>query len=174
MIYIVRHGQTDINKEGRYCGRMDVDLNETGIKEAHILKEKLAGINFDIVFCSPLKRAIETAKIITDHKLIIDDRLIERNNGKIEGMNKNNIPKDVNFNSDDDKYGIEKISLFRGRIYSFINDILEKYPGKEVLVVTHAGVGIYVKCFFDGDPEDGDYAKYKLENCGVAKYKNKG
>ena len=43
-IYIVRHGQTDYNVNGRYGGRLDVPLNETGIKEAYVVKEKLKDI----------------------------------------------------------------------------------------------------------------------------------
>ena len=78
MIYVVRHGQTDWNLEGRFQGRIDIPLNEKGKSQAKKTKEKLEGIKFDKVFSSPLKRALETAKIITDEPIDIDDRIIER------------------------------------------------------------------------------------------------
>ena len=64
MIYIVRHGQTDYNVEGRYGGRIDVNLNEKGINQALEIKNNLQGKKFDVVISSPLSRAITTAKII--------------------------------------------------------------------------------------------------------------
>ena len=173
MIYIVRHGQTDYNKEGRYGGRIDSDLNEEGIREANLLKEELSNISFDLVFCSPLTRTHHTAKIITNHDIIFDERLLERDNGKLDGMLKKDVPKDIDFNSEDNPYGIESIKHFRNRVDSFLNDITSKYPDKNILVVTHAGVSIYTKCYFDGEPKDGNYLSYKLKNCGIAKYENK-
>ena len=66
MIYIVRHGQTDWNVEGRNQGRTDIELNETGIKQAEEIAKKLEGKKFDMVFSSPLKRAYKTAQIISN------------------------------------------------------------------------------------------------------------
>lgn len=81
MIYIVRHGETDWNKEGKLQGHTDTELNDTGRKQALILKDKLQNIHFDKVFVSPLKRTRQTAEIITKSPQIIDSRIIERNNG---------------------------------------------------------------------------------------------
>ena len=61
MIIVVRHGQTDWNLEKRYQGRMDIELNGTGIKQATEISLKLSNIKFDKVFSSPLKRAYATA-----------------------------------------------------------------------------------------------------------------
>ncbi len=91
IIYIVRHGQTDYNVEGRYGGRIDVPLNDTGIKQAQELHEKLKDIKFDLVYSSPLQRAIKTAEIICDNEIIKDDRIIERDNGELEGKLKTEI-----------------------------------------------------------------------------------
>ena len=116
MIYIVRHGQTDYNINGRYGGRLDIPLNDKVIEEAYELKEKLKDIDFDIVYSSPLKRAVQTANIITDKELILDDRIIERNNGLLEGKLKSEVEQ-VDFNNPDEKrYNIENIIDFRNRI----------------------------------------------------------
>lgn len=173
MIYIVRHGQTDWNVEGRNQGRTDIELNETGIKQAKETATKLKGKKFDMVFSSPLKRAYKTAQIICNNNIIVDDRLIERCNGSLEGKLKSEYEGKVNFaDPNENKYGIETLTEFRKRIYDFFSDILTKYPQKEILVVTHAGVSIYAKCFFEGEPQDGNYSKYKLKNCEVLQYDN--
>lgn len=173
MIYVVRHGQTDWNLEGRFQGRMDIELNENGRNQAQRTKEKLEGIKFDKVFSSPLKRAFETAKIITDESIEIDDRIIERCNGQLEGKLKTECKNMVDFTDENEqKLGIESLSDFRGRITEFFDELGEKYAGKNVLVVTHAGVSIYVRCYFEGEPKDGNYNNYKLKNCEVLEYDN--
>lgn len=172
MIYIVRHGQTDYNLEGRYAGRIDVELNEKGIEQANIIKEALKNIHFDMVFSSPLKRALTTASIITNNEIIVDNRIIERSNGKLEGKLKTEINDDIDFNDPNlTKYNIENINDFRNRIYNFFDEIT-KYKDKNILVVTHAGVGIYARCYFEGEPINNDYSKYKIKNCEVIKYNN--
>ena len=169
-IYIVRHGQTDYNVNGRYGGRLDVPLNDVGIKQAYELKEKLKNIKFDRVYSSPLKRAYDTAKIITDDKIIIDDRIQERSNGKLEGKLKSEINEVIDFNDPNEKrYNIESIGDFRKRIDSFLDDITMSNEGT-VLIVTHAGVGIYMRCYFGGEPLDGNYSSYKIGNCEVIRY----
>ena len=170
MIYIVRHGQTDYNLEGRYAGRLDVELNNKGIEQANMIKEELKNIDFDKVFSSPLKRAYQTASIITDKDIIVDDRIIERSNGDLEGKLKSEINEIIDFNDPNlNKYNIENINDFRNRIYNFFDEII-KYKDKNILVVTHAGVGIYARCYFEGEPLNNDYSKYKIKNCEVIKY----
>ena len=76
-IYTVRHGQTEWNKKGLYQGKTDVPLNEEGKKQAMLVKEKLKDKKIDLIISSPLKRAKETAEIISDGKIkIITDSLI--------------------------------------------------------------------------------------------------
>ena len=84
MIYIVRHGQTNWNLEGRNQGRIDIELNEKGIQQAELTSEKLENIKFDKVFSSPLKRAYKTAQVICEkigideNEIIVDERKIGR------------------------------------------------------------------------------------------------
>lgn len=173
MIYIVRHGETSWNVEGRNQGRTDIELNAIGIKQAEETAKKLKGKNFDMVFSSPLKRAYKTAQIIWKGDIILDERLIERCNGELEGKLKSEYEGLVNFaDSNEYRYGIEPLIDFRNRITNFFDDILLKYPGKDILVVTHAGISIYAKCYFEGEPSDGNYSKYKLKNCEVLQYPN--
>lgn len=174
MIYIVRHGQTNWNVEGRYAGRIDVELNDRGRKQAQEIREKLKEVTLDAVISSPLIRAQETAKIISNRDTVdVDERIIERCNGDLEGMLKVDAPKDIDFNDPNEtRYNIENIVDFKERIYDFFEEIKEKYKGKNVLIVTHAGVSIYCRCFFEGEPSDGNYMNYRLNNCEVLEYDN--
>ena len=173
MIYFVRHGQTEWNKIGKMQGHKDIELNAEGKAQAQIVKEKLQGVKFDMVFSSPLKRARETAQIISNQDIVIDDRLIERYNGELEGKFKNEIEVFPDFNDPNDtRFGIESLDSFRGRINSFLTEIMEKYKGKNILVATHAGVCLYVRCYFEGEPKGNLYESYKLKNCEVLSYEN--
>lgn len=172
MIYIVRHGQTNDNVIGRYSSK-NTELNEKGIEQAINIREKLKDIKFDIVISSPLKRAIKTAEIICNNKIIKDERISERNNGELEGKLKTEIKEKINFNDPKEKrYNIENINNFRKRINNFFQEITRNYKGKNILIVTHAGVGIYARCFFEGEPITGNYLDYKLINCAYLKYNN--
>ncbi len=180
MIYIVRHGQTNWNLEGRNQGRIDIELNEKGIQQAEITSEKLKNIKFNKVFSSPLKRAYKTAQIICkncgiqENNIIVDERLIERSNGELEGLLREEYKEKIDFaDSNETRYGVEPLQEFRKRIENFFNNICKEYSEENILVVTHAGVSIYARCYFEGEPKDGDYSKYKLKNCEVLEYENK-
>lgn len=173
MIYFVRHGQTEWNKNGIIQGHMDIELNNEGKKQAQIVKEKLQDIKFDKVFSSPLKRAKETAEIIYDQEIVIDNRLIERYNGELEGKLKTEIKVFPDFNDPNDtRFGIESLNNFKDRINSFLDEIVKKYKDKNILVVTHAGVCLYVRCYFEGEPDGNLNEKYKLQNCEILSYEN--
>ncbi len=173
MIYIVRHGETDYNVEGRYGGRINTPLNKKGEEQALELREKLKGINFARVISSPLIRAYKTAQIIVgkDKFIVADGRLIERDNGQLEGRLKTEIKEKIDFNDPKEtRYNIENIIPFRMRINEFLLDIMDRYNGEDILIVTHAGVGLYMRAFFEGEPKDNDFSKYKLKNCEFLKY----
>ena len=173
MIYIVRHGETDWNKEHRIQGHKDIPLNEQGIKDAYVVKDKLKDIKFDIVFSSPLKRAYETAKIITNNDITIDNRLIERGNGTLEGCNDINLISTIDWDSEDNPYGFEKLSDLSKRTREFLEEVLSKYKGKNILIVTHAGIGIQIRTYFEGPlPEGKDVTFYRLRNGEILTYDN--
>ena len=173
MIYIVRHGQTNWNLEGITQGHSDIPLNQKGINQAKEMSLKLRDIKFDKVFSSPLKRAYETASIITNNTIINDDRLKERYGGSLEGTLAKDNPKDIRYNDPNEtRFGIENILDFRGRIFDFFDEIINNYPNEDVLVVTHAGVSIYAKVYFEGEPIDNDYESLKLQNGEVLTYEN--
>lgn len=96
-LYIIRHGETDWNKEKRLQGQSDTQLNEYGIELARITGEALKDVHFDYIFSSPLKRAYKTAELIRMDrpvKIITDDRLKEICFGVNEGVSSELITED--------------------------------------------------------------------------------
>lgn len=96
MIYIIRHGQTQLNQKRVLQGRSNWPLNETGIRQAEEAAKLLCGVPFHMVFSSPLIRAVETARIIApDCEIQCDERLIEMDYGPYEGMDLSSMPPEV-------------------------------------------------------------------------------
>lgn len=86
-IYIVRHGETDWNKEGRYQGITNIPLNAVGIEQAKACAKSLEEVHFDRIISSSLDRALVTAETIKGKRNIdikVDDRLKEFNFGHWE------------------------------------------------------------------------------------------
>ncbi len=140
-LYIVRHGQTDWNVQGKLQGHADIPLNNAGRAEAAGLGERIGNIDFDICFSSDLQRAIETAEILSaTHPVVIKSvpLLRERNYGSWEGRlfselleyEKEGHPL-LNIESDEE---IQK------RIFPLLNEIVNNHPGATVLIVTHGSV----------------------------------
>lgn len=99
-LYIIRHGETDWNKQRRLQGQSDTELNEYGIRLAQITGEALKDIRFDHIFSSPLKRAYRTAEIIRDGRtvpIVTDDRLKEIGFGINEGVSSELITADFHY-----------------------------------------------------------------------------
>ena len=88
-LYMVRHGQTDFNKNKRLQGVIDIPLNEYGIELAEKTAEGLKDVPFDVIYSSPLSRAFQTAEIIRGDRpaeIIPTDSLLELSFGEYEGL----------------------------------------------------------------------------------------
>lgn len=112
-IYLVRHGQTDWNVEKKLQGNIDIPLNEVGRRMAVETGEAMKQIPFDRIYCSPLKRALETAEKIRggrDVELVINESLRELGFGVDEGRLYDEIVADPDskfryFFTEPEKYG---------------------------------------------------------------------
>ena len=137
-ILFVRHGQTDLNNPRRMQGISDAELNDTGKKQANAIREIIENEKIDFIISSPLKRAIQTAKIINSNmnkEILIDKRIIEMNYGALEGE----IYSRDYWNMDYDYKRIDGESIldFQKRIYNFIEEIKVKYKENNILIVAH-------------------------------------
>lgn len=175
-IIITRHGQTEWNVLGKVQGLADIELNEKGIEQAKETSKILKNEKIDLIICSPLIRARQTAEIINQGRnipIIYDEGIIERNFGEFEGINKKEFDF-VGFWSyrQNKKYKkAENIKDFFNRVYGFLDKIKTEYANKRILIVAHGGISIPVNCYFNGIPEDDNLLKLVLENCETAKYK---
>lgn len=89
-IYLFRHGQSTYNKEHRFTGWKDAKLTRKGYEDAKKVANKLKNKRIDLAFCSSLTRSKETLKEVLKYhpeckKIIVDDRIIERNYGLLQG-----------------------------------------------------------------------------------------
>ena len=88
-VILVRHGETDWNVREIFRGRIDVALNETGIRQAALLSQYLSGLKLDAIYSSSLRRALKTAETIASHQRLdvkIADGLIDLDYGEWQGL----------------------------------------------------------------------------------------
>ncbi len=176
MLYFVRHGATDWDehknekgeKEPRCQGRADTELNQLGILQAQATAKVLDSIKFDKVICSPLKRAKQTCDIINTQNVSVeyDNRIIERDFGEYEGLPITAFDYNGFWNGKNEVFGnrAETISELRTRVYNLLEE-LEDYPSdKNILLVSHGGVGLVVTEYFKGKPKNYDYLLYAIPN----------
>lgn len=173
-LYVVRHGETVKNQFGLIQGQTEADLNENGINEAKKLRELIDSLNIDVVISSPLRRAKDTARLITNDKfdIIIDERLIERNYGLSEGkpVDSDLTVKYWDFNLNTDLNDVEKVRDLLARVSEFIEDMRLKYNDKNVLVVAHSAILRAIHYAINGIPEDGDLLKIEIPNLRIMEY----
>lgn len=148
---LLRHGETDANKQKIYMGRLNYGLNEVGQNQA--LQVKLPFLP-DIIISSPLKRTQETAIALglPRIEIIEDSRLIEKSGGSIEGKTYEEIARNhpESWNIWETKpleyivearfpYGESDAEVIK-RVDSFFTETEKFHHGKTILVVTHSGV----------------------------------
>ena len=153
-LFLIRHGQTIWNHEGRYQGNTDIDLNDTGIEQAKLAKAYLKNIDFLNIYSSPLSRAIDTAKIIKgdrNHKIIQCNDLREIEFGKWEGLKFDEINTQYKKEYQgwlDDPFnngptGGEKFSALTERVIRCTSRIVKENDSdstNSVALITHGGV----------------------------------
>ena len=173
MIYLVRHGQTAMNRKKVLQGRSDIPLNEEGRKEAAEAGERFrkAQIIFDRVYASPLIRARETAELITDAPVITDLRLIEMDYGPYEGMDlMHPAPEVLTFFSDFTKNpapeGMEPLEQVVGRLGEFLEGIRKEAADKTILISTHA-IAMKGALEYLTPDSGGSYWSRYIGNCAV-------
>ncbi|WP_278524513.1 histidine phosphatase family protein [Clostridium cochlearium] len=149
ILYITRHGQTIWNTQRKMQGWKDSPLTQLGLKQAKRLGKRLEDDNIDIIYSSPLGRALKTAKIIRgerDISILCDERLKEIKLGKWEGIEHYVIDSDYkeeiyNFWNNPKLYKSVEGETFlqlRNRVKDFLDEIIKKHKNKTILIVTHA------------------------------------
>lgn len=178
MIYIIRHGQTELNAARIMQGKSNYPLNETGIAQAEEAAEwfQKHNITFDRIFSSPLKRAIQTAEIVTGGSVPIktDERLVEMDYGPYDGISLVDPPEElVRFLSDFKNVpapeGMEPLADVVKRGGDFIESVKEECAEGNTLIATHA---IAMKGILEYLIPEADFSTWgkKISNCGIYKF----
>lgn len=162
-LWLVRHGQTDWNLARRYQGHSDTPLNATGLEQAGLAAEALAGRSYTAIYSSDLARARVTAEIIgrrLDMAVRIDPRLREVNLGAWEGMVVADIqaqyPAEWEARQTDRLYGRppggESVYDVAARIWPAVDDLVARHPDGAVILVSHGLALATVLCRAQGLP----------------------
>ena len=162
-LWIVRHGQTDWNVEGRYQGQADQPLNAVGLAQAAAAAAQLQTQNFTAIYSSDLQRARVTAEIIAAQlglPVQIDRRLREVNQGEWEGM----LTADIQARyvaawsaRQQDRLhaappGGESLAQVAARVLPAVDEITRRHPHAAILIVAHGLVLGVVRCAAEGAP----------------------
>ena len=173
MLYVARHGQTIWNAQNKVCGITDVDLTDKGKEQAQALALAANSKRIDLIISSPLKRAVETSRIISNICNIpmeIDKRLIEQNYGIYEGVDRKN--EDFLKNKRQFAYRYpngESMMQVAYRVYGLLDEITKNYKQKNVLLICHGGVCRIINTYFR-DITNEEFFNYNLGNGELEEY----
>ena len=144
-IILARHGETEWNVEEVFRGRIDIELNQTGVKQAELLAEYLGGLKIDAVYSSPLKRALMTAEVIAGyHQLDVEiaPGLTDFDYGKWQGLPHQEVKEKykelyAQWINNPNQVRIpagESLGDVRERAIGVVNNVIAQYAGTVVLV----------------------------------------
>ena len=143
-IYVVRHGETDWNRQGRVQGSTDNVLNDKGREQAAAIARQLSAISVDHIYSSGLTRAKETAAAFKDKAPITPQPMLnERSFGVYEGKVEKDVAKDWSprlASLNDDMDGGESLASIAKRVGIATREIVERHPGGTIMIVAHGGV----------------------------------
>ncbi len=154
-LILIRHGETDWNRELRFQGQVDVPLNATGHEQARRLGLRLAGESIHELVCSDLTRTQQTALPISQNHLQLqqgmtklDAGLREQNFGVVDGMRVDDIKaqhpdawaKWIKFEADHAFAGGESTQQFHARVIAALRALARQHALRTLVVVTHGGV----------------------------------
>lgn len=170
-VFVVRHGEVSSNVKGIY-NLVDDKLNEKGIEQANILRDKIRDIDYDVIISSPLIRARETSKIINvkNKEIIYDELLSERDAGSFKGQSLDLTDRYEywNYNTKMHQGDEELIKDFFMRVWQFLDE-LKKKDYESVVISCHSGVSKAIRGYFEGIG-DGDFLNKGLANGEIKLY----
>ncbi len=179
-IYVLRHGETAYNKEGRYLGRTDVSaIFDFDKKEIEEFKSHIESLTFNLIISSPLKRCLETAEILIGKKnVMINDSFVERSVGVYEGLTKEEArekypdiySKNVTRQFNDAPPGGETILDVEKRVFVALDKIKHHYQDKKILIITHGFIAKVINKYFNPSITDQDFFSFSLKNLELKKY----
>jgi len=147
-LFLVRHGATTLSAEDRFAGSTDVPLSEEGRRQAAALSERLRPDPIAAVYCSPMRRTVETASILAEpHRVdpVTRPGLREIDHGRWEGLTRHDVETryhDEYLRWEEDPFTVAPAGGECGvdvmaRALPVIRAIVESHEGQQILVVSH-------------------------------------
>lgn len=174
-ICLVRHAETEWNYENKLQGQQNMELNDTGIRQAKKLKQKISDLSYDYCYMSPLIRTVQTAIILIGDRVetIPDKRLVERNLGELEGKSRELYDAkkywDYNLNSND--LGVEPVQDIFKRCEDFLDYIKNKYDDNTtILVVSHGAPIRALHHILSNTDRNSNLLEIGIPNCFYREY----
>ncbi|MFC2047701.1 histidine phosphatase family protein [Chloroflexota bacterium] len=178
-IVLTRHGETDWNVAEIFRGRIDVELNETGMKQAELLAEYLTERKIDAIYSSPLRRALKTAEVIAGcHKLDVEitPGLVDFNYGKWQGLLHQEVKAKHKELYTEWIYHPDKVKMpagdtlddVRKRAINVVDEVIAKYQGTVVLV-SHRVVNKVLICALLG-LDNSHFWNIRQDTCGITTF----
>lgn len=177
-IYSTRHGETVRNAERRISGRVDSPLSDLGRHQAQALADRIASekIHIDLIVASPLCRAQDTAKAVSDRigaPIVTDARLIEQDYGDFEGVYIDE-PRFSDFLECKRHFACrypsgESMMDVASRVYPLLDELIREHSDKTVLLVSHGGVSRLINAYFH-DMTNDEYYNFLPDNCELTLY----
>ena len=154
-IYFLRHGESQANASRVLAGQFDSPLTDKGRLQAQQEAKRLqsAGVTFDLIISSPLSRALDTAKCIAEslsydvNDIQLEPRLIERNVGDLRGQ----PVEQLQLTPIGTVANAETAQSLAGRCQAVLTEITSQHADKQVLLVSHAGVGEALFAILSGE-----------------------
>ena len=178
-IILARHGETEWNVEEVFRGRIDVELNETGVRQAELLAEHLSHSKLDAIYSSPLKRALNTARAIARyHKLEVEiaPGLIDFDFGKWQGLRLQEVKdryKELYAEWVNSPHLVkipdgESLNDVRERALKVVDELVAKHKGTIVLV-SHRVVNKVLICALLG-LDNSHFWNIRQDVCGTTTF----
>jgi probable phosphoglycerate mutase len=150
-LVLIRHGETDMNRELRFQGHVNAPLNAIGLEQARRLAARMAGEQADAVYVSDLLRARQTAEPIAGElslQPVPESGLREQSFGRVDGMRVDDIQRDhpeawagwLRFEEDFAMPDGESTRAFHARVMEAVQRVVASHANQRVVVVTHGGV----------------------------------
>ncbi|MBI4015781.1 MAG: histidine phosphatase family protein [Candidatus Aenigmarchaeota archaeon] len=145
------HGTTVDNEKNKSSGWSDIGLSELGKEQSIKLRALIRGKKFDVVFCSDLKRAVESAKIAFGGlKIVVDKRLRECNYGDLTGANSETVDK-MYYSCIDKKFPKgESMNDVENRMGDFLGELKKHWAGKRIAIVAHKSPQLALEVLLKG------------------------
>lgn len=173
-IYLARHGQSQDNAHKIVSGDRETPLTELGKRQSRLLGKEAKTLGINLIVCSPLRRAHDTAKIVAaelDYPLsdiVVMDELAERDLGALEGHSyAKNEYLNGNFPAVEHIQGVEPLSHLHSRVHQALREISGTGRDKNVLIICHFIVGRMLKTIAENRPPSAIYEVPRLENATI-------